>query len=79
MTARNPVSWLARDSESPEVRGRPRENDQEQQQRMRIDGIGDGRPTEHWRSGARRPADDDVLRRRTLQEDRVDDGVPDQR
>jgi hypothetical protein len=36
-------------------------NDQKQQERVRIDVTGHGRPAEHRRSRSRRSADDDVL------------------
>ena len=61
------------------MRRRPREHDQKQQQRMRIDGVRHRRPTENRRRRARRPADDDVLRRRAFQPARIDQCIADQR
>ena len=45
------------DCERPEMRGCPDEDDEEQQQRVRFDGVGDRRPAEHRGCSARRAAD----------------------
>ncbi len=63
----------------PEMRRRPDENDQEQQQRFRRDVVGHRGPAEHRRHRARRAADDDILRRGGLEQHRVDDRVADER
>ncbi len=68
-----------RDGERPEVRRGPDEDDQEQQQRMRVDAAGDCGPAEHRRRGAGGTADHDVLRRDVLEPHRVEDRVADQR
>src|SRR5262245_27967118 len=53
--------------ERPEVRRRPREDDQEQEQRFRRHLSGYRRPAEHRRHRARRAADHDVLRGERLE------------
>ncbi len=73
------VILAARDRQRPEVRRRPGEDDQEQQQRMRIGGTGDRRPAEHGRRRAGCTADDDVLRRHVLEPHGVEHRVADQR
>ena len=65
--------------ERPEVRRRPGEDDEEQQQRLDGDLAGHRRPAEHRRHRARGAADDDVLRRRRLEDHRVDHRVADER
>ena len=73
------VLVLACDGERPEMRWCPDEDDEEQQQRVRFDGVGDRRPAEHRGCSARSAADHDVLRGRALEEHGVDDGIADQR
>ena len=77
--ARTRVFIAAGDCQRPEVRWRPDEDDQKQQQGIRIDGVGHCRPTQYGGRGTCRAADHDVLGGRPLQPDRVDDRVADQR
>ena len=65
--------------ERPEVRRRPQEDDQAEDQRLGADVAADRRPAEHRRHRPRRAADDDVLRRQRLEQHRVDDGIADER
>ena len=62
----------------PEVRRRPHEDDQEQQQRLEVDRAGHRGPAQHRRHGARGAADDDVLRGARLEREGVDEGVADE-
>jgi hypothetical protein len=73
------VFIFTRDGQRPEMRRRPDEHDQEQQQRVGIDAVGHGDPAEHRRRRTGRTTDHDVLRRRALEPHGVDDGVTDQR
>ena len=52
---------------------------EKQDQRLDPERAGDGGVRNHRREGARRAADDDVLRRRPLEPHRVDDGVEEDR
>src|SRR5712672_144670 len=61
--------------EGPEMRRRPQEDDQEQDQRLEPDLAGRRRPTDHRRQRAGGAADDDVLRRAPFQPHRVHDDV----
>ena len=54
---------------------RPVEDEREQDERGHTDVARDRRPPDHWRQGTRRTPDDDVLRRASLQEGRIDDDV----
>ena len=72
------VFLLAIERQRPEMRRRPQKNNQEQQQRVRRDVAGDRGPAEHRRCGAGGAADDNVLRRRVLEPDGVDDRVTDE-
>jgi hypothetical protein len=62
----------------PEMRRRPHEDDQEQNDAS-SERAGNGRPANHRRECAGRAADDDVLRRRALQPHRVDDSIEEDR
>ena len=73
------VLVAARDRQGPEVRRRPHEDDEEQQQRVRLDAAGHRGPSQHRRRRPGRAADHDVLRGRALQPHGVDDRVADQR
>ncbi len=72
------VLELAIERERPEMRWRPGENDQEQQQCLIRDVARHRRPAQHRRHRARGAADHDVLRRHRLQHDGVDDRVADE-
>ncbi len=61
------------------MRRRPDEDDQEQQQGMRIQAVGERGPAQDRRRGTGGSADDDVLRRGTLEVHGVDHGVANQR
>ena len=54
---------------------RPQEDDREEDNGFQRDRIGNSCPADHWRKGAGRAADDDVLRRRTLEQHRIDNDV----
>ena len=64
--------------ERPEMRRGPRENDEEQKQRLEGNFAVDGGPAEHRRHRSGGSADHDVLRRHGLEQDRVDHGVADE-
>ena len=57
------------------MRRSPEEDYQEEIDRQQIDPAGDGGVSDERRKRARRPADDDVLRRRPLQPARIDEDV----
>src|SRR5206468_9012152 len=63
--------------ERPEMRRRPEKDDREQEPRREIEGAGDGGPTDKRWDRARSATDDDVLRGRALEPDRVDEDVED--
>jgi len=65
--------------EGPEMRRRPQEDDQEQDQRLEPDLAGCRRPTDHRRERTGGAADDDVLRCAPLQPHRVYDDVEEDR
>ncbi len=73
------VLLCAIERERPEMRRRPGEDDEEQQQRFRRDLPGHRRPAEHRRHRTGSPADHDVLRRKRLEDHRVEDGVAHER
>ena len=54
---------------------RPEEDDEEERERRQRERAGSGRPADERWHGARRAADDDVLRRRALEPARVDEHV----
>src|SRR6266702_3526699 len=56
----------------PEMRRRPQEDDQEQDQRLDREAAGGCRPADHRRQRASGAADDDVLWRYAFEPDRVD-------
>src|SRR5438270_7413187 len=68
---------IARDDlrERPEMRRRPEEDHAEEGKRRGVEAAGRGGPTHQWgyRSGG--AADDDVMRRRTLEPDGVNEDV----
>ncbi len=73
------VLVLAVDRQGPEVRRRPGEDDQHQQQRLGGDLAGYRDPAEQGRRGAGQAADDDVLRCGALEKAGIDHRVTDQR
>ncbi len=66
-------------SERPEVRRRPQEDDAEEHERRPVQTACDSRPASHGRYRAGRAADHDVLRAAALQPHRVDEHVEEQR
>ena len=73
------IFFFTSDRERPEVRWRPDENNQKQQQRTAGDFTGYCCPAQHGWCCARGAADNDVLRGRAFQENRIDDGIANQR
>ena len=73
------VLVLAVNGQRPEVRRRPGEDDQHQQQRLGGDLAGYRDPAEQGRCSAGQAADDDVLRRGALEKAGIDHRVTDQR
>ena len=69
------VVVLEAQGERPEVRGRPPEDDEEQQDRRPGQAAGHRRPSDEDRHAPGRPAPDDVGRRAALEPDRVDHHV----
>src|SRR5262245_13490210 len=63
----------------PEMRRRPKEHDQEQDDRLERDLTGGRRPADYGGKRAGSPADDDILRRASLEPYRVDDDVEEDR
>ena len=69
------VVAAAVERQRPEVRRRPHEDDEEEQDAFERDAARDGGPADHGREGAGGTADDDVLRRPALQPHGVDEDV----
>ena len=72
------VIFTAINGQRPEMGRRPDEDDQEQQQRVCVDLAGHSHPAQHGRCRARSTTDHDVLRRRPLEVQGVDQRVADQ-
>ena len=64
---------------APEMRRRPDEHDQKHEQCASFDLVGYRSPAENGRRSTRGSANHNILRCRTLEPGRVDDGVADQR
>ena len=62
-------------SQGPEVRRCPQEDDETQHHGLGTHLTCHGRPAQHWRHGTRRAPNHNVLRRQRFEHDRVDHGV----
>ena len=71
------VFFASGDRQRPEMRRCPDENDQKQQQRIRMHFAGHRAPAQQRRSRSDSAADNDVLRRHPFEVDRINNRVTD--
>src|SRR5262249_3279637 len=69
----------ANERQRPEMWRRPEEDDEEEETRLDRDAAGRRHPADDGRKGARSAADNDVLRRRSLEPCRIDSNVKEDR
>src|SRR5262249_58411736 len=69
----------ANERQRPEMWRRPEEDDEKEETRLDRDAAGHRHPADDRRKGARGAADNDVLRRRSLEPCRIDSDVKEDR